>query len=259
MLKAKNISLNINENQILDKVSFNVECGKFVAVLGPNGAGKSSLLKCVTGNLNNFLGEVKIEGKDITSYSEKELAKKRAVLSQSLEIAFPFSVSEIVMMGRNPHIDGREGRRDAEIVENCLKMVAMEEFVTRQFNSLSGGEKQRVLLAKTLAQLEDGGSQKGKYMFLDEPTSALDLKQQSLTLNLVKDLVINRNIGVMAILHDINLAAKYADEIILLKDGKVIKSGETKKVLNKKNLEDLFDLNIQTLNSEEKQKYFLAG
>ena len=252
MIKIDNLNLSINGENILKNINLDIEKSKITALLGPNGAGKSSLLKCVTGSLKfSEDNKIKIEGRNLNSYSANEIARKRSVLSQNLEVNFPFTVKDIVMMGRSPHIKNIEKKHDHEIVEQSLEKVNMLDFRDRQFSGLSGGEKQRVQLARVLAQLQDKeGKDKGeassKYLFLDEPTSAQDLKQQNDIMRLVKNLVSEGWLTVFAIMHDINLISAFADDVILMKEGRVIFQGEKSKTLTTKNLEEVFNTEINS-------------
>jgi iron complex transport system ATP-binding protein len=258
MIECKNISLELDRKTIIKDISAKFKAGKFTAILGPNGAGKSSLLKCICGSEKIDSGEISLNNKSIDRYSSEDLALRRAVLSQNLEVNFPFSVYEIVKMGRSPYSNKKETKRNLnnqEIIISILKKLEIDDLINREFSSLSGGEKQRVQLARALVQLENN-LQDEKFLFLDEPTSALDLKHEAAVMKLVKKLTIDNNYGIIAIIHDINLVAKFADEIIMLKDGKVIYSGENEKVFTKENLEKLYDVEIESFKNDEHNKKF---
>jgi iron complex transport system ATP-binding protein len=256
MITAKNLNLHIGDKHILNDVNIEIAESKFTAVIGPNGAGKSSLLKCLTGSEKPSSGNIQLEGKNVESYTSIQLARKRAVLSQNVDVNFPFTVREIVMMGRSPHIAGCESINDHRIVEECLEKVDMLDFEDRQFSTLSGGEKQRVQLARVLTQLE-GGNEK-KYLFLDEPTSALDLKHQDEMMRLVKELIEKLDLTVFAIMHDINLAAKFADNVILLKFGRILAGGNTKETLTEQNLKSIYDIDISILKNNAHQLFYVG-
>lgn len=237
MIIAENLSVRIAEKHILEDVSVQIENGKVTAILGPNGAGKSTLLKCLTGSQNANSGTIELDGKRLDDYSLSDLSTKRAVLSQSNPISFPFTVLEIVMMGRNPYAGS--SNEDHEIALEALECVDAIHLKDRIFPTLSGGEQQRVQLARVLAQLWE---QENAYLFLDEPTSALDLKHQHQLLSLVSRLAEDKHFAVCIIMHDLNLAMRYADHVILLKDGKLFAAGSTATTLNKGTIEEVFEV-----------------
>lgn len=239
MIEARDVSRTIGENKILDRVSLNLKSGELLVILGPNGAGKSTLLQCLAGVQEFDEGTITLEGKNICDYSLHELAIRRAVLSQSLSMPFLFQVQEIVRMGRHPY-DGVPPHINNEIADDMLKRVGAWELRDRSFTTLSGGEQQRVQLARALAQLSEA---KQHYLLLDEPTSALDLKHQQQILNLARELAA-QGAGVLAILHDLNLAALYADRIALMKQGRVCYIGTPEEVLTEAIISEIFDVNI---------------
>ena len=217
MIDVKNLSYRIGHKELISGVTSGFRRGEVTAILGPNGAGKSTLLKCMTGSVADFSGTITLDGKVLEAYSIDELARRRAVLSQAVQITFPFKVVEIVAMGRAPWKDA--AGRIEEITHECLRLVDATDLTNRVFSSLSGGEQQRVQFARVLAQV---CGQEGAYLFLDEPTSALDFKHQIEVLNIARSLAERKNFGVVAVLHDLRLAQKYADNILLLKDGQVV-------------------------------------
>lgn len=239
MIVAKNISYRIGQAEILNDVSVELAPGVITAILGPNGAGKSTLLKCLTGALVPNAGQVTVDGKPLADYALSDLSRRRAVLSQSQAISFPFSVMEIVMMGRHPHIAGQEQGRDFEAAREALESVDAWHLKDRVFPTLSGGEQQRVQLARVLTQIS---SQQKAFLFLDEPTSALDLKHQHQILGLVQQMCAARAMVVCLIVHDLNLALLYAERTILMHEGSVFASGETRDVLCADNIVSVFEI-----------------
>jgi len=239
MIVAKNVSYNIGKKNLLNDVSASIELGKVTAILGPNGAGKSTLLKCLTGVLKPASGSVSLDNKGLHDYSLTQLSKKRAVLSQSNPISFPFTALEIVMMGRNPYVNNNYGNEDFATALEVLECVDAIHLKDRVFPTLSGGEQQRIQLARVLAQLWE---QQNAYLFLDEPTSALDLKHQHQILSLVNKAAAGKNLAVCVIMHDLHLAWRYADQVILMKEGGIFTSGTMQKVLTAKNIEYVFEI-----------------
>lgn len=219
MLEARAVHVVRRGRGILNGVDLRVAPGKIVAIVGPNGAGKSTLLKTLTGEVAPTRGEVHLDGRALRDWTTKELARRRAVLPQSVSVSFPFTVAEIVALG----ILGKMAKRERDsIVTSALHAVELPAFAPRFYDELSGGERQRVQLARVFAQLWSGG-QNG-FLLLDEPTSNLDLSHQLLTLELARTHA-GTGGGVVCVLHDLNLAAMAADEIVALKEGRVVAAG----------------------------------
>ncbi|MFD2937895.1 heme ABC transporter ATP-binding protein [Spirosoma flavum] len=247
MLRAKNLSFQIGGNLLINDISLTLAPGEFTMVLGPNGAGKSTLLKLLTGTETPHQGQVWYGDQPLKSIPLATLARQKAVLSQLLSLPFDLSVTEVVMMGRYPYFDLNPTSQDKQIADDCLKAVGMFSFKTRAFESLSGGEKQKVHLARVLAQLyrqpSDGAApdQSIKYLFLDEPISALDIHYQHQILKLVRELA-SHNMIVFVIVHDINLALQYAQKVILLDQGRIYGIGHPDEVLTESAIETVFKL-----------------
>lgn len=242
VIEGKNISIDLNGISIVKEATITLEKGKFVGLIGPNGSGKSTLLKGIYGLNKIKSGDVFINGKLKEKLSVKEFAKKVGVLGQFNNIVFDIKVIEMVLMGRNPHKGLLESdtKEDLEIALNALERVGMLEAKDRSFSSLSGGEKQRVLLARVLAQ-------RVEILILDEPTNHLDIQYQVQILNIVKNL----NISVIVALHDLNLAAMYCDYIYVMKDGEIAREGEPKDILTKEFIKEIYNVNAKIYNDEE--------
>lgn len=239
---ARFLALSVGSKQLLDQVSLTVEPGEILALLGPNGAGKSTFLKVLAGEFEQYQGEVFLNGRGRNDWSREGLARTVGVLPQHSELAFPFSAAEVVMLGRLPHSTGR--RRDNDIVQQALRKVDGWHLRDAAYPSLSGGEKQRVQLARVLAQIWDDTGDGARYLLLDEPTSALDLAHQHQTLALAREWADQQGVGVLAILHDMNLAATYADRIGLLQLGRLKAVGPIDTVLTPELLEPVFGINV---------------
>ncbi|GAB3944904.1 heme ABC transporter ATP-binding protein [Spirosoma harenae] len=240
MLEVRNISYQIRNRKLLDGVSFRAKPGELLAIVGANGAGKSTLLKLCTHELKPAGGEIKLRGKDINTYSEKELALFRAVLPQQNAVVFPFLVSELVLMGRYPHFDFHPSENDYAIAEMALKKVGMWEFASRIFTTLSGGEQQRVQLARVLAQIWDASE---GILFLDEPTTGLDLLHQHQMLEVARELT-QKGFCAIVILHDLNLASQYADQILMLRAGQIEAIGTPQEVITPSIIHRVFNLHV---------------
>lgn len=238
-LKVKDLKFGYEEKIVLDKVSFKIEKGKFVSIIGPNGSGKSTLLKTLNNIYHPWEGKVYIDGNDINNFKKKELAKKIALVPQDTNIDYEFTVEEIVFMGRHPH-KGRfqkEDKDDYEIIEEALEMTNTKHLRDRMITEISGGERQRVIIAKALAQ-------NPSIILLDEPTSHLDINHQIETLNLLKKLNRHKGTTIILVIHDINLGVRYSDEIIMLNGNKILSIGSPEKVITKENIELAYNIEV---------------
>ena len=249
MIEASNISFRIGSRELISDVSVSFAPGKLHLVIGPNGAGKSTLIKILSGFLRPQAGKVEYDGVDLHETSEAELAKRRAVLSQAIEIAFPLTVREVVVMGRYPHFGGRPGPVDEKIVNEMMELFEVTEFGSRNYQTLSGGERQRVNFARVLAQLwrADHDSQPQtpstlpcRYLFLDEPLTFLDIRHQLDFMKKVKGLAEAPDFVTVGVVHDLNLAARFADHIVLIDGGKVVANGMPSEVLTAGRIREVF-------------------
>lgn len=221
-LQTEKVSWSVEAKTIVDEVTLAVADGEFVGLLGPNGSGKSSLLRTIYRILKPDAGLIQLDGANVWQLSARQVARQMAVVMQERTGDFDFSVHEIVMMGRNPHkgMFDRDTAHDFQLVDEALERVDMVEFARRSFLTLSGGEKQRVLIARALVQ-------QAKFLVLDEPTNHLDIHYQLEILELVKNL----GVTTIAALHELNLAAFYCDRLYVLKDGQLVASGTPEAVL----------------------------
>ena len=236
MYVLSDISFRIQGKQILHRVSLTLQPGVFAAIVGPNGAGKSSLLKVMAQEHGHYTGRVTINKKLSEAYTPKELSRVRAVMPQHATVQFAFSVEQIIALGRHAHLTTK--KENLKIVEEVMTLTKTIHLRERIYLTLSGGEKQRVQLARVLAQVwEETGFP--RYILLDEPTSSLDIAQQQNIFSLARH-VCERNIGVLAIIHDLNQAVQYADELYFLRDGKIVISGDAQQVFTKSNIEETF-------------------
>lgn len=258
MLEAQHITHQINRKTLLDDVSLAVKPGELVAVVGANGAGKSTLLKTLSRELTPTQGEVLLDKKPLNRFSALDLARRRAVLAQQNPLAFEFSVYELVMMGRYPHFEGHPRPEDRAIVDFTLERTGITHLSGRAVPTLSGGEQQRVHLAKIMAQLMDIEElnqpekpiRQTKYLLLDEPTTGLDFYYQHSLLEVASELT-RRGYGVVAILHDLNLVMQYADKVLLLKDGKALAHGKPASVLTTESIFNAFHLSVHIIHQPE--------
>ncbi len=251
MLSVHNISFSHQGRRLLQEISFEVNRGELTVVLGSNGAGKSTLLKCISREWNPQQGQIVWNQKPLASWTGAALAKERAVLTQNFQISLPFSVEQIVMMGRYPHFKSSPSPLDNHTVLQSLRYTGIEHLKGRNYLTLSGGEQQRVQLARILAQLWDGDNS-NKLMLLDEPVSALDIQYQHGVMQLVKKLAL-RGFTIVAVLHDLNLALQYADKILMLKQGKQIAYGDLQ-VLNGENIREVYEVDAELIQHPESKR-----
>ena len=230
-LQAENVSWSVAAKQIVDAVSLVVDEGEFVGLIGPNGSGKSSLLRTIYRILQPDTGVIELDGTNVWDVTPSEVARQMAVVMQESTGDFDFSVREIVMMGRNPHkgMFDRETVWDIQLADDALDQVGIIDFAQRSFLTLSGGEKQRVLIARALVQ-------QAKFLVLDEPTNHLDIHYQLEILELVKSL----GTTTIAALHELNLAALYCDRLYVLKQGQLVASGTPEAVLHPDLIRDVY-------------------
>ena len=234
---ADNISLHLSGFDLLRNISLEVEAGKVTAIVGPNGAGKSSLLKVLTGDMAPTRGQVQLNHRPLAHWPLLHRAQMLAVLPQHSLLNFPFTANEVVALGRIPHQTGVI--KDAEIVAQALDLVDASYLQKRLYTQMSGGEKQRVQLARVLAQIWQPSDHGEQFLVLDEPTSAFDLSHQKLTLDIVRQLA-NRGVGVVMVLHDLNLAARCADNLVVFDGGVIVAQGQPEQVLTESLIAKVF-------------------
>ena len=243
MIQLNNIYVEHLGKPLLHNISLEVNTGQVLAVIGPNGSGKSTLLKTLSADMVPSSGEIQLDEKPLQNYSKQQLAQVRAVLPQSASMYFPFSVREIVEMGRIPHSGRSLNAEDKRIIAEAMEIVQIDHLKHRSINFLSGGERQRVQLARVLCQVLNASNEK-RYLLLDEPTSALDPAHQHHVLQIVRLLAEQYNVGVMIILHDLNLAALYADNMAVLKNGRLSHYGSPKEILDAHHIQNVFDISV---------------
>lgn len=239
MLEIRNISVNYGERVALDDLSFELREGTIIALLGANGAGKTTLIKALNGTLPVSSGGISLNAKPLSAMSRREIALEIAVVAQENETRFPVTVLEFVLSGRFVHggAFGWETAADVEFAERALADCDLAEFASRLMNELSGGERQRVVLARALA----AGA---KILLLDEPTANLDLAHQALMFRLVRKRCDECKCAAVVITHDLNLAAAFADEVVMLKDGRIAAKGTPAEVLTAENVKQGFGVEV---------------
>lgn len=247
MFSANELNFSIGKKSLVQDASLNIEAGEVTVILGPNGAGKSTFMKLLAGDLRPDSGLITLDNQSIIELSNKQVAQRRAMMPQSSNVVFPFTALEIAMIGRSPHVSKNETLHDRRIVEEAMICTGVNHLASRNYNTLSGGEQQRVQLARALAQIwvdeADNCANEARYLLLDEPVASMDLAHQHETLRIAKTFS-QRNVGVLLILHDINLAAMYADKIAVFKNGKIYRQGEPKAVLDEALIRNVFGVDV---------------
>jgi iron complex transport system ATP-binding protein len=231
MLIAQSISVIRQRRKLLDDVSLTARPGELLALMGENGAGKSTLLRVLSGDLVPDHGMVGLAGRELRKWKPAERARLRAVLPQESILSFQFSAIEVSVLGRTPWCSGHPGKMDYDIARDALARVDALHLENRLYPTLSGGERARVQLARVLCQIWGAWNGLPRCLLLDEPIAALDIAHQHLALKIVRDFAHDANIAVVVVLHDLNLAARYADEVALLKQGRIFAKGPPEVVL----------------------------
>ena len=239
MIDIDTVCLKYGPREVIRKVSVQISQGEFFMIIGPNGAGKTSLLKAISGLHAITSGRLHVQKKSVTDYSRKELSRTLAMVPQSINVDFPFTVAETVLMGRYPHLGfvALESLRDIEFAEQAMEFTEVLHLSDRRLGQLSGGERQRVIIARALCQ-------NPKILLLDEPTASLDPAHQLKIMDLMERLRRQEQTTIVMVSHDLNLASIYADRLLLLKNGQVAKTGVPQEVLTRPLLETCYACNL---------------
>ncbi len=240
---VKNLNWHFGERQILHDINLTIEKKKFYSIIGPNGSGKTTLLRNLSKSLEPKDHTVYIHDVDLKKLTNKEVAKKIACVPQNTNIDFDFSVMDIVLMGRSPYFRPfqTEGEEDIHIARKAMKLTNVWHLKGKNINEISGGERQRVIIARALTQQPN-------IMLLDEPVSQLDIQHQMELMDTMNDLIADKGMTVVAVLHDLNLAAQYSDLLILLNEGKIVMQGTPESVLTRENIEAVYNIEVYIMN-----------
>ncbi len=241
ILSVDKVEFSYRSTSVLKDINFEVKRGNFVSILGVNGSGKSTLMKCINRILKCNNGMILVEDNDIKKMKEIEIARKIGYVPQSSEKGF-FTVFDAVLLGRKPYIKWDVSKNDIEIAERMLKIMNLEEYALRYINELSGGELQKVVIARALVQ-------EPQLLLLDEPTSDLDLKNQLEVMNIIKKVSSTQNIASVVVMHDINLALRYSDKFIILKEGHVFAAGG-REVITPETIKEVYGVEVYIKNFE---------
>jgi len=240
-IELKNLSYRYENGQnfVLKQVNLSIERGHVLAIAGKNGSGKTTLIKLMSGVLKPSEGQIHLDGSTLGRMKRREVAQQVAVVPQQFNMPFAFTLREVVLLGRTPFLKpfSGEGKGDNRAVDRAIALIGIDELKGRFFNELSGGERQKAILALALAQ-------EPKLLLLDEPTAHLDINHQVEVLELIRKLNRERGLTVLATMHDLNLASLYFDRLILLNEGRIVTEGSPRQVLSKERVEDVFRTDV---------------
>jgi iron complex transport system ATP-binding protein len=236
-LEVNDVTFSYNSSLSLNGVSFELHESEILGIIGPNGSGKTTLLKCINKILKPKNGNILLNEQEIKNMSRLEIAKHVGYVPQSSVSPQALTVFEIVLMGRRPHIAWQSSKKDTEKTWEVLAMLGIEHIALRNFNELSGGEQQKVLIARSLAQ-------EATVLLLDEPTSNLDIKHQLEVMELARELVSKQKLSVVVAIHDLNLASRYCDKIVMMKQGKIFAAGKVSSVLTPEGIQAVYGVEV---------------
>lgn len=241
-LTLDQVSFSYGDTQVLHHIDLEVKQGEMVALLGPNGSGKTTLIKLASGVLHPQAGEIYLDGSNLRRLKRRQIAQRVAVVPQQFHMPFAFTLREVVLLGRTPFLKAfsDEGARDRQAVDSAMELIGIEKLRGRFFNELSGGERQKAILAMALVQ-------EPRLLLLDEPTAHLDINHQTELLELVKRLNQEQGITVLGAMHDLNLAALYFQRLVLLKEGRIFADGPPNNVLTEETIKEVFSASVQVM------------
>lgn len=244
-LKVDKIEFAYNSTPVLENISLELDRSEILGIVGPNGTGKSTLIRCIDRILKPQQGTILLDENDITTMNRMEIARKMGYVPQSTARVFPASVIDTVLMGRRPHLGWKSSERDLDKVLEILELLGIVEFAMRDFNEISGGQQQKVLIARALAQEAD-------VLLLDEPTSNLDIRHQLEVMEIMTDIVRKSEISAVMAIHDLNLASRYTDRILMMNGGKIFAAGDPGSVLTVENIKRVYGVEVLVKSDEER-------
>lgn len=240
-LKINNIEFAYNSTPVIENISMELDCSEILGIVGPNGAGKSTLIRCIDRILEPNRGSILLDGDDIRKMTRMEIAKRMGYVPQSTSRVFPATVFDTVLMGRRPHLGWKSSEEDMDKVLGILELLGIMEFAMRDFNEISGGQQQKVLIARALAQEAD-------VLLLDEPTSNLDIRHQLEVMEIIKNIVRKNGISAVMAIHDLNLASRYTNRILMMNRGRIFAAGNPASVLTVENIKRAYDVEVLVKN-----------
>lgn len=242
ILKISNLEFSYSSTPVLEDITMELTRSELVGIVGPNGTGKSTLIRCIDRILEPLGGSILLDEKDIKQMGMMEVAKKLGYVPQTISSIFPTTVFDTVLMGRRPHIGWRSSNSDRRKIVEVLHLMEIEDIAMKEFNELSGGQQQKVLIARALAQ-------EAEMLLLDEPTSNLDIRHQIEVMEIIRDLIAKKEISAIMAVHDLNLASRYADRVIMMKGGRIFDAGYPPDVLTPENIRSVYGVHAEVINS----------
>ena len=236
-LKVNNIEFAYNSTPVLENISMELDRSEVLGIVGPNGTGKSTLIRCIDRILKPQQGTILLDEHDITNMKQMDIARKMGYVPQSTTRVFPASVIDTVLMGRRPHLGWKSSEEDMDKVLEILELLGIMEFAMKDFNEISGGQQQKVLIARALAQEAD-------ILLLDEPTSNLDIRHQLEVMEIMKNVVKKKGISAVMAIHDLNLASRYTDRILMMNEGRIFATGDPASVLTIENIKHAYGVEV---------------
>lgn len=246
MIEVKNLVKSYGNKRVVDNVSLNIEKGKITSFIGPNGAGKSTVLSMISRIMDKDSGEVIIDGCELEKWNNQELAKKISILKQSNNINVRLTIREIVSFGRYPYSEGRLTAEDNKYIDEAIEYMELKDIENKYLDELSGGQRQRAYIAMVIAQNTE-------YVLLDEPLNNLDMKHSVAMMKVFRRLVDELNKTVVIVMHDINFASVYSDNIVILKNGKIAKDDKTENIIKQEILEDIYEIDFDIREIDNKK------
>ena len=242
-LKIKNVAFNYGSVHVLRNICIELAESEMLGVVGPNGSGKSTLIRCIDRILKPQHGTILLDGQNINDMHQMELARKIGYIPQTTAQVFPATVFDTVLMGRRPHLGWRSSEKDTEKVLEMLQRLDIEEFAMRDINELSGGQQQKVFIARALTQEPD-------VLLLDEPTSNLDIRHQLEVMDIIMNIVRDKGISAITAIHDLNLASRYANRMVMLSNGEIFSAGDPTSTLTAENIEHVYGVEVKVSNHD---------
>ena len=249
-LKIKNVEFRYNSKPILRDVCMEVTHAEIVSICGPNGAGKTTLLRCINRVLEPNKGSILLDGEETKHMSMSEIARHMGYVPQITQTIFPITVFEMILMGRRPYLEWKNSEEDVNKVIEILQLMKLEDLAMQNFDELSGGQRQKVIIARALAQ-------EPEVFLLDEPTSNLDIYHQLEVMDILKELVSKKKFSVVMAIHNLNLAARYSDRVILMADGKIVAAGNVDEVLTPENIRGVYGVDVEVISDSTGRPYII--